>query len=129
MAGPKSRNYVNRASYSQVGSPLTQIVGARTFQEKVSFIDAATTESIVSAQFLKDRLIVFFEKSTWEFVYQFNYVYPFAWQKINTELGADSTFSQIPFDKVVLGVDNIGIHACTGSNVDRIDGKIPDEVF
>jgi hypothetical protein len=28
-----------------------------------------------------------------------------------------------------LGIGNVGIHACNGSNVERIDNKIPDEVF
>ena len=49
-------------------------------------IDAATQEAIVSAEFLKDRLIVYFERSTWELVYTGNQIYPFTWQKINTEL-------------------------------------------
>ncbi len=123
------RNYVNRARYSRVGSPLDATSWRQDIAGEGNFIDAATTESIITAQFLKDRLIVFFEKSTWELVYQGNYAYPFTWQKINTELGAESTFSQVPFDKVVLGVDNVGIHACTGQNVDRIDDKIPNEVF
>lgn len=30
---------------------------------------------------------------------------------------------------MVLGVGNIGIHACNGANVERIDNKIPDLVF
>lgn len=91
--------------------------------------DAPTSEAIITAQFLKDRLIVYFEASTWEIVFTGNQDNPFVWQKINTELGAESTFSQVPFDKFVLGVGNTGIHACNGSNVDRIDEKIPDEVF
>lgn len=126
---PSQLNYVNRCRYSQVGSPLD----ANSFRQDIpgrgNAIDAPTTESIITAQFVKDRLIVFFEKSTWELVYTGNQAYPFTWQKINTELGAESTFSQVPFDKVVLGVDNVGIHACNGTNVERIDDKIPDEVF
>ena len=62
-------------------------------------------------------------------MYTGNQVLPFIWQKINTELGAESTFSVVPFDKVILGVGNVGIHACNGANVERIDDKIPDEVF
>ena len=92
-------------------------------------IDASTMESIVTVEFVKDRLIVFFERSTWEFVYTGNQAYPFVWQKINTELGAESTNSIVPFDKVCIGVGNVGIHACNGSNVERIDDKIPDTVF
>ena len=122
-------NYVNRARFSQIGSPLDTDAWRQDIPGRGNAIDAPTQQQIISAQFIKDRLIVFFERSTYELVYQSNQIYPFAWQKINTELGAEATFSQVPFDKVVLGVDNIGIHACNGANVDRIDEKIPNEVF
>lgn len=121
--------YVNRCRFSWNGDP----VAAGAFYENVTgsggYIDAPTREAIVTAEFLKDRLIVYFENSTWELVYTQNQVLPFVWQQINTELGAESTFSQIPFDKMVLGVGNVGIHACTGNNVERIDQKIPDVIF
>jgi hypothetical protein len=93
------------------------------------FIDAATDEQIVSAEFIKDRLIVYFERSTWELAYTGNEILPFIWQKLNTELGSQGTFSSVPFDTQVMVTGNTGIHACNGSNVDRIDQKIPYEVF
>lgn len=49
--------------------------------------------------------------------------------KINTELGAQSTFASVPFDKAVLNVGDTGYHACNGFSVDRIDEKIQKEVF
>lgn len=121
-------NYSNRAVWCQYGTPVTanawvQVPGLG------GFLDAPTKEAIVTAQFLKNRLIVFFESSTWELAYTGNQTSPFVWQKINTELGSESTFSQVPFDKVVFGVGNVGIHACTGNNVERIDSKIPQVVF
>jgi hypothetical protein len=93
------------------------------------YIDAATEEEIVSAEFIKDRLIVYFERSTWELAYTGNQVFPFTWQKINTELGSEATFSSVPFDQTILTIGNTGVHACNGANVQRIDGKIPDYVF
>lgn len=121
--------YVNRCRFSWNGSPVDATAFYEDTPGKGGYIDAPTKEAIITAQFLKDRLIVYFESSTWELVYTGNQILPFLWQQINTELGAESTFSQVPFDKVVLGVGNVGIHACNGSNVDRIDDKIPDEVF
>ena len=121
-------SYVNRCRFSLNGNPVL----ANGWLESPGlggYIDAPTKEAIVTAQFLKDRLIVYFESSTWELVYTGNQVLPFVWQQINTEFGAESTFSQIPFDKAVLGVGNVGIQACNGSNVERIDEQIPDEVF
>lgn len=123
-------NYPNRARYSQnPGSPLASDSWRQDIPGKGNAIDASTTEAIVTVEFVKDRLIVFFERSTWELVYTGNQAYPFTWQQINTELGAESTFSIVPFDKVCLGVGNVGIHACNGANVERIDQKIPDFVF
>lgn len=124
------QSFVNRCRYSQNGDPTA----VNAFREDIpglgGYIDnVATQEQIISCEFLKDRLIVFFERSTWELAYTGNEVLPFVWQQINTELGAESTFSVVPFDKVILGVGNVGIHACNGSNVERIDEKIPDTVF
>lgn len=122
-------NYVNRCRYSQVGSPLAADAWRQDIAGRGNAIDCPTTQAITTVEFVKDRLIVFFESSTWEIVYTGNQAYPFAWQQVNTELGAESTFSIVPFDKVCIGVGNVGIHACNGSNVERIDSKIPDAVF
>lgn len=119
----------NRCRFSQNGSPLSADAFREDIPGRGGYIDAPTKESIVSAEFLRDRLIVFFERSTWELVYTGNEVLPFRWQKINTELGVESTFSVVPFDKAVLGIGNVGIHACNGINVERIDEKIHDDVF
>lgn len=129
--------YVNRARYSFRGSPLAvnawyepnQVDAAGNVGAGAGFIDAATDEQIVSAEFIKDRLIVYFERSTWELAYTGNELQPFVWQKINTELGSESTFGTVPFDKTVLTIGNTGVHACSGANVERIDIKIPDEIF
>ena len=121
--------YVNRCRYSAVGSALSSFAWLETLPGSGSAADAPTTEAIITAQFIKDRLIVFFEKSTWELAYTGNQLNPFVWQQLNTELGAESTFSEIAFDKIILGIGNTGIHSCNGSNVERIDTKIPQQVF
>lgn len=128
--------YPNRVRYSHNGSPFSnnawlepKNTNGGSNADGAGFIDAPTEEAIVSAEFIKDRLIVFFERSTWELAYTGNQVLPFVWQKINTELGSEATFSVVPFDKVILAIGNTGVHACNGSNVERIDNKIPDTVF
>ncbi len=138
-----NNQYVNRCRYSHNGSPfatnawlepgfsykLDTATATTVVADGAGYIDAPTDEEIISADFIKDRLIVYFERSTWELAYTGNQILPFVWQKINTELGSESTFSIVPFDKVVLGIGNVGVHACNGSNVERIDNLIPDEVF
>jgi len=128
--GGTNRLFAQRCRFSQNGDPTDAANGwLEDTPGRGGYIDAPTKETIISAEFLRDRLIVFFERSTWELVYIGNQVLPFVWQKINTELGVESTFSVVPFDQIVLGVGNVGIHACNGASVDRIDDKIPDEVF
>jgi hypothetical protein len=134
--------YVNRCRFSIAGSPFIQnswyepnqtdnagTAGGLSRYGGAGFIDASTEERIVSAEFIKDRLIVYFERSTWELAYTGNQIQPFQWNKINTELGSESTFSTVPFDKVVLTIGNTGVHACSGANVERIDNLIPDQIF
>lgn len=130
-------NFINRARWCHYGSPFSVNAWYENNTADTSgnvgdgggYNDAATEEEIVSVEFIKDRLIVYFERSTWELVYTGNQVIPFAWQKINTELGSESTFSTVPFDREVLTIGNTGVHSCNGSNVQRIDNKIPDEIF
>lgn len=121
--------YVNRCRFSQNGSPVASNAWSEIIGGRGGRIDAPTKEQIVTSEFIKDRLIVYFERSTWELVYTGNEIQPFRWQQINTELGAESTFSSVPFDKIVLAIGDVGIHACNGANVERIDNKIPDNVF
>lgn len=129
--------FANRARWCFYGSPLAvnawyepnQRDSAGNIAQGGNYADAATDEQIISAEFIKDHLIVYFERSTWELVYTGNQIQPFYWQKINTELGSQSTFSTIPFDREVLTIGNTGVHSCTGTNVQRIDSKIPDQIF
>lgn len=93
------------------------------------FLDAPTGESIISAGFVKDNLIVYFERSTWKLVYTGNEILPFLFQRINAELGAESTFSATQFDNGLVAFGNVGIHASNGDETGRIDQVIPDEVF
>lgn len=149
IAAATNTEHKGRCRFSHNGSPITPAAGPavtyghpflepnQTYTSGATiykgdgggYIDAPTEEGIVSAEFIKDRLIVFFERSTWELAYTGNQVLPFVWQKINTELGSQSTFSSVPFDKNILTVGVSGIHACNGGNVQRIDTKIPDQVF
>lgn len=130
-------NYINRVRYSFNGSPFAvnawyepnQTDSSGNVGAGAGFIDATTEEAIISAEFIKDRLIVYFERSTWELAYTGNAILPFVWQKLNTELGSEATFSTVPFDKQILTIGNTGVHACNGSNVERIDNKIPDQIF
>src|SRR5271165_4034404 len=140
-AGPTpygtNTQYSNRVRYSWSGDPFAdnawyepgQFDSSKKAFGGADFLDATTEEAIVGAEFIKNRLIVYFQQSTWELAYTGNQADPFVWQKLNTELGSEATFSTVPFDKQVLAIGNTGVHACNGSNVERIDIKIPDQIF
>ena len=125
------QTFTNLALWSALGDP--GITNADSWNASVpgngGGLYAATKQNIVSAQVIKNRLIVEFQSSTWELVYTANEAEPFKWQSLNIELGAQSTFAHIPFDKFILGIGNQGVVSCNGVNVERIDLKIPDEIL
>jgi hypothetical protein len=129
LNGATPKQYTNRVRWAAFGNPLASNAWRSDIPGNGNALDAATMEDIVSCCFLKDRLIVYFERSTWELVFTGNQAQPFTWQKLNTELGAESTFSVVPFDKFCVAVGNVGVHSCNGMNVQRIDTKIPDTVW
>ncbi len=122
-------NYPQRCRFSQVGSPLDVTAWLTFPQGKGGFIDAPTNQQIVSAAFIRDQLVVYFENSTWNLRYTGEPNLPFIWERVDSELGSESTFSPVLFDKGVLAVGKLGITTSTGNSVERIDEKIPDEVF
>jgi hypothetical protein len=127
--------FPNRLRYSAPGADPggNNLAGAGNFDalsnSGAGVIDIPTDEAIVSVSSVKDRLIVFCEQSTYEVVYTGVASRLFLVQRINSELGVESTYSPTLFDRAVLGVGNFGVLACNGANVERIDEKIVNEVF
>ncbi len=116
----------NRIRFSQNGNPVAADAWFEGRGGKGGYIDAPTSEQIISAEFVRDRLIVFCERSTFELVYTGNEILPFRFQRIDDVLGVESTFSVIQFDNRLLGVGDTGIHTASSTGVQRIDDKIPD---
>jgi hypothetical protein len=136
------KNYQQRARWCEVGTPFytntlpTNFTGsyvANAWRSDLvgfgGYIDAPTAEQIIGVEYVKDTVIVFFERSTYQLVYTENATFPFFFQKINTELGTESSFSTVPFDSGVFGIGNYGIITTDSVSVVRVDQKIPDEVF
>ncbi len=121
--------YPNAMFYSQVGNAVDPLSWRQDIPGRGGFNNAPVQQTIIGAEFLKDQLINYMEDSTWEIVFTDNQLAPFKFQQINTELGVESSASIVPFDKAVLGIGPVGIHACNGLNVQRIDEIIPYTVF
>jgi len=96
---------------------------------KGGFSDADTSERIVSAAIIKDTLIVFFQRSTWRLTYTGNEILPFIWERLNTQLGSESTYSAVAFDESALTFSRFGWIGADTNDVARIDMNIPDDSF
>jgi hypothetical protein len=122
--------YPQRIRWSELGNILDTTNGWRDdIQGRGGFLDIPTAEKIVAVGFIRERVIIECERSTWELVYTGNENDPFYVRKINTESGAESKFSVVQFDDSVMTVGNIGIHSCNGDSVRRFDDIIPSFVF
>jgi len=125
-----------------VGSSVTQLEGVPygsfvndinavrdDIPGKGGFIDADSSERIVSAEIVHDTLIVAFQRSTWRLRYTGNEILPFIWERLNTQYGAESTYSNVAFDESALFFSRYGWIAATTNDVARIDYDIPDDSF
>jgi hypothetical protein len=138
-----TNNFGNRARWTQIGTPYYSFpVPQNPNLQGIDFNaarddlfgrgganDAPTSEVIVGAEFIRDILIVYFERSTWRLRFVNNAQNPFIWERINVELGADCTFSTIVFDKGLMAIGNRGIVISDGNDTSRFDEKIPDQFF
>jgi hypothetical protein len=122
-------NIFNRCRFSQVGSPVQSDAWRSDVFGKGGFLDAPTNEQIISATFLNNTLIVFFERTTWQLRYVGEYGLPFIWERIASDLGSESTFSPVLFNANILAVGDRALIAATSNIVDRIDLSIPDQIF
>lgn len=146
LAGPNS-NFFQRARWCQVGTPYVPATGgdpvvvppgsfvtdASAWRDDIpgrgGFIDADTTERIVSCAIVRDTLIVFFQNSTWRLTYTGQEVLPFIWQRLNTQYGSEAMLSTISFDEGLLTFSRRGLIESDTNQVARIDEKIPDQTF
>ena len=136
-------NFGNRARWTQIGTPYysepvpqlpnPQTVDINAVRDDLfgrgGANDAPTQEVIIGAAFVRDILVVFFERSCWRLRFVNNAQNPFVWERINVELGSSATFSTIAFDKGAMAIGERGIVIADSNDVIRLDDKIPDTIF
>lgn len=142
-------DFPNRWVYSQVGTPYYTVSGLDPAPEPIlvpvnqtadpfawtndagrgGFIGAPISQAMVTVQENEDVLINEFESRKLKLIFTGDDTLPFIFQTINSELGAQSTFSSINLDTGSLAIGEYGLTLTTQVSAQRIDLKIPDQVF
>jgi hypothetical protein len=132
-----AQNFSNRIRWSTIGNPFIPYAAGPpstgSWRDDIrgqgGFLDIPTSEDIVSIGFVRDNLVIYCERSTWQLRYTWRSIAPFQIERVNSELGAESTFASIQFDTSLVTVGDKGILECDSYKAERIDIKIPDFVF
>lgn len=132
-------SHPQRIRWAAIGTPFTIVSPIVTtvsvdawrddIRGKGGFLDVPTTEDIITVGFVRDNLVIYCERSTWQLRYTGRSIAPFQIEKVNSELGVESTFSGVQFDTSLVGIGDKGIVECDSYKSDRIDIKIVDLVI
>lgn len=132
-----AQNFPNRIRWSTIGNPFIPYSAGPpatgSWRDDIrgqgGFLDIPTSEDIVSVGFVRDNLVIYCERSTWQLRYTGRTIAPFQIEKVNSELGGSGSFAAVQFDTSLVSIGDKGIVECDSYKSERIDIKIPDFVF
>lgn len=90
------------------------------------FLAAPTGDIIISVEFIRDILVVFFTNSTWIFQFTGKQDEPFRWVKLNHSKSSNCPYGTVAYDERATSIGNTGFIACDGVNIQRYDIPIID---
>lgn len=118
-------NYAQRIRWSRANNPDDS---GNNWDEVTpgngGFVDAPTSETIISAKQLQDVILVWFTSSIWSVEPTADPALPFRWVKINSFRACDAPYSTIAHDRYCITFGKRGITACDRVEVKRIDDRI-----
>lgn len=88
---------------------------------------APTGDWIMSSQFVRDIINVFFLNSTWIFISTNSDFSPFRWTKINSSKSTQAPYGSIAYDTECTSMGNKGLIISNGVSVNRYDESIIDQ--
>ena len=90
------------------------------------YVDCPTGDWIMTAGFVGEDLVVWFDKSTWRLRYTGDSTLPFRWERIDTSKGSFSPFSGVINGDLMIAMGSTNILETDNLKVYEIDDKIPD---
>lgn len=116
-------DYPQRIRWSKLGSST---VWDDTISDGGGYVDAPTTDHIVTAQFIKDTLLVFFTNSTWLVRFTGDLDLPFRWERIDSSRQIEGKFGSVNYLNNVWAYGRTGFVSANGTTVSAINVKNPD---
>ncbi len=90
------------------------------------YVDAPALDWIVAAAFLKDKLIVCFERSIWALNYTGDVDLPFEWEKLIATEGASAPMSIVPFANEIMFLGPVRFISTDGMSSETLNADLPD---
>lgn len=122
-------HFPQRVRWSIKGNPFATNAFNSEELDNAGFVDIPTSEHIMGIGWVRDIVVIFCERSTFQ-LRNTNIAAPaFMLERVNTEIGSEALFSTVQFDTSVAALGDKGIIESDGFKAQRMDQRIPDLTY
>jgi len=93
------------------------------------YADADTHEFIVGAAYLRNDIVVFFERSIWVIKFTGDSRMPFRWQRVAGQDGAMAQMAVVDMSDEIIVLGPTNLIGCDGNKVYPLSDQVPDFVY